>query len=265
MSSSARTSALVLAALVELDPRNAAIKPLVKTVMKHRRSDNYYDTQSNMYSLLALMAYARTTAAKPSSVTVELAGAPLVSGALAGKQRMRVASAALPAAAELTITPTGEVHYNVEVRYRRTLDALKGEEHGLTLVHEYLDEAGKPKSAFRVGDVVRVRLATELKDDADHLMLSDALPAGFEALNTRFATSGATVPQHTEWGTHREVHDDRVDFASEYRSHGRHVLEFEMRAIAAGKFVRPPTVGELMYEPAVNAQTAAELIEIKAK
>ena len=266
MSSSARTSAAVLSALVELDPRNPAIKPLVRTLMKHRHTEAYYDTQSNLYSLLALTAYARTVSGTPPSVTVERAGTSLVSGALGGKQRIRVAQVPLPAATELTITPTGEVHYHVEVRYRRTLDSLKGEAHGLTLVHEYLDEAGKPKGTFVVGDVVRVRLVTELKTDADHLMVSDVLPAGFEALNARFATVGATaIVQTTEWGTYREMLDDRVNFASRYSSYGRYVHEFQIRAIAAGKFIRPPTVAELMYEPAVNAQTAAEVIEIKAR
>src|SRR5262249_40662943 len=145
-----------------------------------RRSEPYWDTQSNLYSLLALTAYARTAAGAPSSVTVEAAGAAIVSGALAGKPRMRPASVALPAATELTITPTGEVHYSVEVRYRQTMDALKAESHGIAVTQEYLDEDGKPKSTFRVGDVVRVRMTTELSSDADHLMVSEALPAGFE-------------------------------------------------------------------------------------
>lgn len=265
MSSSARTSAAVLAALVELDPKNEAIKPLVRTLMKHRRADPYGDTQSNLYGLLALSAYARSVTGAPSSVTVEVGGTPLVSGALAGKQRMRVASMPLPAATELTITPTGEVHYQVQVRYRRTVESLKGESSGIALVHEYLDDAGQPRTSFRVGDVVRVRLVAELKDDADHLMVSDALPAGFEALNARFATAGPVVAQTQEWGSYREMRDDRVSFASQYSSKGRHVHEFQIRAIAAGKFARPPSVAELMYEPAVRAQTGLDIIEIKPR
>jgi len=238
----------------------------VRTVMKHRQTTRWYDTQSNLYGLLALTSYARTVSRAPSSVTVELAGAPILSGALSGKQRIRAASVPLPAAGELTITPTGEVHYSVEVRYRKTTDALKGESHGVTLTHEYLDEAGNPKTAFKVGDVVRVRLISELPGDADHLMLSDALPAGFEAINARFATTGtAAVTQTTEWGTYREMHDDRVNFASEYRSRGRRVHEFQIRAIAAGTFARPPSVAELMYAPETSAQTAFDVIEIKAR
>jgi uncharacterized protein YfaS (alpha-2-macroglobulin family) len=266
MSSSTRTSAAVLHALVELDPKNEAIKPLVRAVMKHRHKTRTYDTQSNLYSLLALTAYARSVARAPSSVTVELGGAPILSGALSGKQRIRVATAPLTAAGELAFTPTGEIHYSVEVRYRKTLDALKGESNGITLNHEYLDEAGNAKSAFKVGDVVTVRLTSELPADADHLMVSDVLPAGFEAINTRFQTTGtAALAQTTEWGAYREIRDDRVNFASEYRSRGRYKHEFQVRAIAAGKFARPPTVAELMYAPETSAQTALDIIEIKPR
>jgi uncharacterized protein YfaS (alpha-2-macroglobulin family) len=266
MSSSSRTSSAVLSALVELDPKNAAIKPLVHALMKHRHTTRWYDTQSNLYSLLALTSYARTVSRAPSSVTVELGGAAILSGALSGKQRIRAATVPLTGAGELAITPTGEVHYAIEVRYRKTLDALKGESHGVTISNEYLDEAGDPKTSFKVGDVVRVRLVSELPGDADHLMLSDALPAGFEAINARFQTTGtAAVTQTTEWGTYREMHDDRVSFASEYTSRGRRVHEFQIRAIAAGKFARPPTMAELMYLPETRAQTALDIIEIKAK
>ncbi|HET7500138.1 MAG TPA: alpha-2-macroglobulin family protein, partial [Kofleriaceae bacterium] len=266
MSSSTRTTAVVLSALVELDPKNEAIKPLVATLMKHRHKTPEYDTQSNLYSLLALTAYARSLSGTPPSVTVELGGAALISGALSGKQRIRVATRPLTAATELGVTPTGEVHYNIEVRYRKTPGALKGETHGITLVHEYLDEAGKPKTTFQVGDVVHVRLTTALPRDADHLIVSDVLPAGFEAINARLQTSGAAaIAQTTEWGTYREIHDDRVDFASEYSSNGSYVHEFQIRAIAAGKFARPPTVAQLMYEPTVNAQTALDVLEIKPR
>jgi len=61
------------------------------------------------------------------------------------------------------------------------------------------------------------------------------------------------------------MRDDRVDFASIYLSRGTSVQEFSARAISAGTFIRPPTVAELMYQPTVTAQTAAEKIVIEAR
>ncbi|MEJ7604112.1 MAG: alpha-2-macroglobulin family protein [Kofleriaceae bacterium] len=266
MSSSLRTTAIVLAALVELEPKHPAVKPLVHAIMKQRRIGQDLDTQENLYSLLALASYAKTISSQPPTVALSLGGTPLWSGTLAGKQRIRVVTAPLPATGELSIAPRGEVHYNVVLRYRRKPETLTGASNGLAIKREYLDEFGLPKTTFTVGDVVVVKLTTQLKSDANHLMISDALPAGFEALNARLATVGPSAVRQTQsWGTYRELRDDRVDFASEYNSQGEHVYEYTMRAIAVGTFARPPAVGELMYEPGTNAQTALDLLEVKAK
>ncbi len=269
MSSSMRTTAMVLGTLVDLDPKNAAIKPLVTTLMKERRKDSYITTQENLYSLLALSRYAKTQAAVTPSVTVDLAGTKILSGALAGKQRMRVARVPVAANGELSIVPSGgEVTYNAELRYRRKLDQLKAEAtKGITLKYEYFDEKGSPKSAFTVGDVVVVKVTTKLDTDSSHLMVSKALPAGFEPINARFETAGETTQQTDDyyWGRYSELKDDRVNFTSEWANDGEYTYEFSMRAMSVGKFARPPTTAELMYEPEVHAQTAFDVVEIKAK
>lgn len=267
MSSSLRTTSVVLTTLLELAPNSPAIKPLVRSLMKARRVAPYLDTQENIYSLLALTSYARAATGAAPSVKVALGDAMLLTGTLGGKQRLRVATAAIPpGGAALTVTPAGQVHYSVELRYRKVVSALVAESHGLTIAQEYLDEAGKPKTTFKVGDVVRIRITTTLPTSAVHLMVSAALPAGLEALNTRLATVGtAGITQTSEWGTFREMRDDRVSFASEWASQGAQVHEFMARAIAEGTFVRPPAVAELMYDPATRAQTAATTVEIQAK
>jgi uncharacterized protein YfaS (alpha-2-macroglobulin family) len=189
-----------------------------------------------------------------------------VTGALAGKQKLRIVTAPLSAQADLTIAPNGEVSYNVEVRYRARPETIKAESHGIELTREYLDDGGQPKTEFHVGDVVVVKLHVKVPDDSTHVMVSDALPAGFEALNTRLATVAAdTSKQLTWWHEYRELHDDRVDFASEYVWNGALEYTYSIRAIAIGKFARPPATAQLMYDPKTNAQTALDILEVKAK
>ncbi len=267
MSSSLRTTAIVLATLVELDPKNAQIRPLVQLIMKNRRDLPYWDTQQNLYSLVALTSYARTQSSKAPSVTVMAGDQQLLSGALSGKQRMRVVRVPMPAGKTLQIQPAGgEVNYNVEIRHRRIPESLKPVSSGIVLTREYLDDAGKPKTVFTVGDTVVVRLTVEIADDDEHLIVSEPLPAGFEALNTRLVTTGtAGVKESRDWGTYREMLDDRVNFAEEWSYDGKFVYEFTMRATSVGTFARPPSVAEMMYEPAVNARGGFDTIEIKAK
>ncbi len=220
MSSDSRTTSAVLLGLVELDPTNPAIKPLVQTVMKHRRLTSYWDTHSNFYSLLALTAYAQSVTGKSPSVAVQLSGKDLIQATtLAGKHKMRVVAVPLTGDSDLTLSPKGEVAYNVAIRYRARPETIKAESHNMTITREYLDEAGKPKTSFKVGDVVVVKLHVNVPRDAVHVMVSDALPAGFEALNTNLATVAAVAGDDSNrywWGDYRAMHDDRVDFASEY-------------------------------------------------
>ena len=267
MSSDTRTTSAVLLGLVELDPKNAAIKPLVQTLMKARRATTYWDTHANFYSLLALTSYAKTVSGTAPSVAIQLAGKDLMSATLGGKQKLRVVTAPIDRDAELAITPKGEVAYSVEVRYRARPETIKAESHGIELTREYQDEAGKPKTTFQVGDVVVVKLHVVVPNESMHLMVSDALPAGFEALNTKLATvgAGAVIDKPTWWGEFREIHDDRVDFAAEYSYLGTFDYVYSIRAIAVGKFARPPATAQLMYEPKTNANTALDLIEVKPR
>ncbi len=267
MSTDLRTTSAVLSALVELDPKNPAVKPLVRTIMKNRRKVRWWDTQSNLYSLLALSSYAKSVAGAPPSVTVALGDKNLVSGALAGKQKLRVITTPLAGNGELSIKPRGEVHYSISLRYRTKPDALKPESNGLELVREYYDEQGKLKTSFTVGDVVVVKLKVKVPDESSHLMVSDALPAGFEALNTRLATVGNAGVKQSRiwWGNYREMHDERVDFASEYVYDGNFEYVYSIRAIAVGTFARPPAVAELMYDPSKRAQTGLDYLEVKPK
>ena len=97
-------------------------------------------------------------------------------------------------------------------------------------------------------------------------MSSSPAPGSGTQTTARLAIVGTTgIKQWQDWGTFREMKDDRVNFATQYAERRRFVYEYTMRAIAAGKFARPPTVGELMYDPEVRGQTAYEAIEIKAK
>ena len=82
---------------------------------------------------------------------------------------------------------------------------------------------------------------------------------------TPASTGDAGVKQTESWGIYREMRDDHVNFTNEWSSNGNYVYEYTMRATSVGSFARPPAVTELMYDPATRGQTAADVIEVKAK
>ena len=267
MSSSLRSSAVVLDALVALDKNNVAITPLVRTIMNTRRKRPYLNTQEQIYSLLALSAYADSAKGKPPTVGVRLGDEVLIEGALKGKNNMRLASVALSSRKSIEFKSKGKAHYNVELSYHEKTDALKDKHNGLTLTREYFDEEDKPVKTFKVGDVVKVKLTMPIDTSVSHLMVSDRLPAGFEALNSRLKTTGSgdSTFEREPYGSFKEVRDERVDFSSEYNWRSTYVREYLMRAIAEGTFTLPPSRAELMYEPEKHSQTALKTIEITSR
>jgi uncharacterized protein YfaS (alpha-2-macroglobulin family) len=61
------------------------------------------------------------------------------------------------------------------------------------------------------------------------------------------------------------MRDDRVDFASEYDYERVFDYTYSIRAIAVGKFARPPATAQLMYDPKVNAHTGLDFLEVKPR
>ena len=112
------------------------------------------------------------------------------------------------------------------------------------------------------------------------MAVTDPVPAGFEPVESWFATTAADVAKETDqqdgagqptwedvWrrGTfdHVERHDDRVLLFATRLSDGHHEFSYVVRATTAGVFVTPPARVEEMYEPEVLGRTATQTIEVK--
>lgn len=279
MSDDTRTSAIVLDALDELRPQSPLVPKLVKGLLKARRGGSWATTQDNLYALVALTHYAQAQRHAGVRAGVALGekaiGAVALTGGAPRVKHLRVPLAqALAAGGQLTLKPDGgKVYYSVRLRFRRDEKSQTERSAGLTLRHEYLDQkTGKPVGKIKVGDVVRVRVTVATPDSRNHLALSDRLPAGFEAINTRLKTvSGAS--HHEETGneresdafrasTYQELRDDRVQFYAEYLDKGVEVIEYLARATTAGTYVVPSAIAEEMYRPETHARTALRTLEV---
>ena len=268
MSGPIRSTSVVLDMLVAIDPDNEYIPYLVSRLMRERREKKYLSTQAHLYSLLALMNYARSNSLKPVKVRVHLGQKQLINQTLQGANRLVISSHKLAQAQKLRIRSDHRIFYQVQVQFRKRFEAIKPESQGLSLTRVYLDEHGDPQTHFKVGDLVTVQLTLPIDRWINHLMVSDHLPAGFEALNTRFKTVdslGDPSTSRRKSKFFREMHTERVDFATEYLWKKTYTIEYQMRAIAEGRFTLPPARTELMYEPEKNAQTGVEYIEVHAK
>ncbi|MFT3769852.1 MAG: hypothetical protein QM820_30845 [Minicystis sp.] len=120
------------------------------------------------------------------------------------------------------------------------------------------------------------------------MVIDEPLPAGFEAVDARLATTGASAdvdraaarsgaddegdedeaaagPNARPSNFVREIRDDRVLFFVDHMSAGMFHYRYLARATSVGTFVLPPTKVEEMYTPEVFGRTGADVIRISPK
>jgi uncharacterized protein YfaS (alpha-2-macroglobulin family) len=118
-----------------------------------------------------------------------------------------------------------------------------------------------------VGTVAKVSLTVVASQARNFVVVDDPLPAGFEPVNSSFATTALTgQPEQTEssWVfTHAEKRDDRVVVFSDYMPTGVHTFVYLARITRSGRYQMPSTRVEGMYEPEVFGQTASTTVEIR--
>ena len=140
--------------------------------------------------------------------------------------------------------------------------------------------AGAPAASFSAGDLVRVTLSFDLPKERRFVAVTDPVPAGFEPVESWFATTASDVARATDqedgteprswediWrrGTfdHVERHDDRVLLFATRLSEGHHEFSYVVRATTAGTFQAAAARVEEMYEPEVSGRTSTQGIEVK--
>jgi len=123
-----------------------------------------------------------------------------------------------------------------------------------------------------------VTLTLDLSKERRFVAITDPLPAGFEPVESWFATTAATLgteqrraeAQGNWWNwwqrggfDHVERHDDQVRLFATRLAEGHHEFSYVVRATTAGTFRTAPARAEEMYEPEVFGRTATSIIEVR--
>lgn len=297
--STTRTDAIVLDALISADPRSDLIPKTVRELLARRRGDGAWrTTQENAWALLALdryfNIYERATPAFDARVWLgeRYAGGQRFEGRSTEQRQiampMRALTAAAPdtargsgTASNVTIAKegAGRMYYRAALRYAPTDLDLAPDQRGFAVERGYAavdDSADVRRGAdgrwrIRAGARVRVTLTLTAPAARYHVVLSDPLPADFEAINPelRGAESGSRVRQQPggeegwhwwRWYDHYELRDDRVAaFATELRA-GVYTFSYVARATTPGLYVAAPTRAEEMYEPETFGRGGTERV-----
>jgi len=294
--SNVRSTAIALNTLVKADAPGQQYRGMVAWLLRARKGGRWGNTQENALALEALVSYYRRFESTTPDFTAvaRLGAAQVASAQFQGRSTdakatdvpMATLLASSPAGSEqpLTFTRTGAgtLFYSARLRYAVDQLFLQGSDQGIRIARSYapyVETGTRPAAmAYKAGDLVRVTLTLNLTKERRFVAVTDPLPAGFEPVESWFATSAATLATEQErgesdgdWTTwwerggfdHVERHDDRIQLFATRLSEGRHTFTYVVRATTAGTFRTAPAHAEEMYEPEVFGRTATTVVEVR--
>jgi uncharacterized protein YfaS (alpha-2-macroglobulin family) len=295
--SNVRTTSIVLNSLVKANVEDAPVRQMVRWMMQVRKDGRWGNTQENALAMEALVAYYRKYEPAPPDfrAVVKLGTEDLAREEFKGRTTtartrdipMTKVLAQGPAGTNRALTftreGTGTLYYATRLRYAADELFHDGLDSGIQISRSYapyVEDGTKPAAtAYKAGDLIRVTLSFNLTKERRYVAVTDPLPAGFEAVESWFATTARSLAQATDnqgersnsWFSwwerggfdHVERFDDRVQLFATRLAEGKHQFTYVVRATTAGTFRTAPAKAEEMYSPEVFGRTATAVIEVR--
>ncbi|MCC7205991.1 MAG: Ig-like domain-containing protein [Anaerolineae bacterium] len=287
-----RTTAIVLKALIQLDPESPLIPNVVRALMAARQADQWQTTQETAWSVLALADFMRLTGELEPDYTFGVAvngealaeDAPATPATVGETFTTSVDVAALQPGEvnRVDISRTqgpGNLYYTAHLNVYLPVEMVEPLDRGLSVTREYAlvdDPDQTPITEATVGDTIRVTLTIVAPRDLNYVVITDPIPAGTEAVNPFFNTSQTVGepptlrldnPFENGWGwwwfSQTELRDDRTVLYARYLPSGTYRYTYILRAGMAGEYRVLPTTGQEQYFPEVYGRGAGLIFTIR--
>jgi uncharacterized protein YfaS (alpha-2-macroglobulin family) len=299
MNTDTRSTAVILDALVHLDPDNALIPQVVRWLMVARRDGIWETTQETAWALIALSDWMVVTGELEGEYAygVWLNGDTLAEGTVTPATvdesvhlRVGVAELLADAGNQLTVgrgPGEGRLYYTVHLKVYLPVEEVEPLNRGIIVQRRYVDPDCTlgPKcpevNKVEVGDVVQVRLTIIAPHDLYYVVVEDPLPAGAEAIDPSLATTslaaeGPGLYRGREgeegydfyhwwwrWYSHYELRDEKVVLFADYLPAGTYEFVYTFRATLPGEYHVIPTVAYEFYFPEVFGRADGRLFVIE--
>ncbi len=297
-SGSTVATADLLSLLTKVDADHPLIAPMSRWLLNKRVGGTWGDTYSNGAVLRSFTDIARfSEKVKPSIDALVKAGSVALTEKL-GASSLDVVSSQFslrdlgPSSVPLSATAKGQgtLHWSAQLRYALPAETLKARNQGFSIERSYFPYKGvrsifgTPATTFAAGALVTVELIVTTPDRRSNVVVDDALPAGFEALDAKLTSTAAgstegsddsgsnpsgefadgVRPAEYAGVDHTEVRDDRVLLFATQLEPGTFRYTYTARATAPGRFVAAPTHAEEMYRASVFGRSAPTVVTVTA-
>ena len=292
--SNVRSTAIALGSTVRNGDDAALVPGMVRWMMKVRQKGRWGNTQENAWAMDSLVDYYKKYEKEVPdfTATVELGLKTLLTGTFQGRDtEVRSGDTSMGdllgagrTGDRLPLTfkrqGTGTLFYVARLTYAAAGLVKNPMDQGIYLTRSYAPLKGGPATnSYKAGDLVQVTLSFKLTKERRFVAVTDPLPAGFEPVESWFATTARDLVKSQDqdmeenqgwveiWERggfdHVERHDDRVLLFATRLSEGEHSFRYVVRATTAGTFRTESAHAEEMYEPEVFGRTATDIVEVK--
>ncbi|MCM1983510.1 alpha-2-macroglobulin family protein [Lyngbya confervoides] len=278
----AQAEALQLMILQRQPPES--LDRLLQGLLDQRRDGIWGSTYANARALAALVDYSLLQPAPPSfKALARLDGQPLLTHQFEGyRNPLQLKSVSLdqitpgPHRLELSKSGVGQLHYLAALRYRLQ-GKLAGQMNGLRILRTLrpanqdqilstmdLRPTEDPLSVS-VGQVFDIGLEIITDHPVDHLLVTDPLPAGFEAVDTTFQTATQYFQGRGDsWQlSYQNIFKDQVVAYGDRLEAGSYQMHYLVRSVTPGTFAWPGAEVQLKYKPEEFGRSAAAQLVVQ--
>lgn len=290
-----RTDAIVLQALMSIEPSSPLIPKLVKGLLGHRKNGRWEGTQENGYILQTLDTYFNKYEKETPNFETQtwldttLVGLQTFKGRSTETKEVTVPTEYLlknaPTEVLITKKGPGRLYYRLALDYARKELNIPAKARGfiVTRTYEFVDnkaDVSKDKDGvwhFKSGAAVRVKINFEALGARYHVAMMDPIPAGAEPINSALQGSrqtnsnGNIVPferarwriWNWNWYEHQNLRDHQAEAFASVLWKGNHEFTYMIHATTPGIFRVPPTKVEEMYAEETFGRSSSEQVIIE--
>lgn len=265
--SEARANAIMLSVLMDVDPNNKQVLPMVRHLSS--MTDGIWSTQDKAWVFLALGKAAAKNANANVVVDVAVDGKKI--GTFNGTGTSTFSDAALNGkTVTLTGTGNGEVYYYWTTKgVKSAPGSVKEADENITIRRTFLTREGTTitDNHFEQGDLVvcRISLTTGIRS-ADNIAISDLIPSGFEIDNPRLTQSTSlNWVNSTLYTQYADIRDDRLLLYTNIPAGTERTFFYLCRVVNAGHFRLPPIGADAMYDPFIKSYHGSGWVTVSPK
>ncbi len=257
------------------------IDGLLQSLLGLRRDGTWQTSYDNAQALTALVEYSQLQPTPPNFVAkVQLAGKKLGEQRFEGYRNpslfVKIPMAELPRGRHdllLQKSGKGTLHYLAAYRYR-----LQGNQpgrfNGLRVTRE-IRRVGEEKVLQKLGlhgfdrplslesgQVFDIGVEIIADHPVEHVVMSDPLPGGFEAVDASFQTSTAALQALADsWEVgFKTIYRDRIVAYADHLDPGVYSLHYLVRSVTPGTFLWPGSQVYLQYAPEEFGRSADSIL-----